>query len=184
MLKEIRIHGRGGQGSVVTAELFAIAAFEDGKYSQAFPYLGGGGERRGAPVQAFCRISDQFVRARCKVHNPDYVLVQDPSLIEAVDVLAGLKPDGLVIVNSDKSPEQLGWSETVTIRCVPASKIALEVIGTPVTNSAMMGAFAGITGEINIDSIRQALLEKFPGTVGEKNARAAEVAFETVGGVR
>ncbi len=184
MLKEIRIHGRGGQGSVVTAELFAIAAFEDGKFSQAFPYLGGGGERRGAPVQAFCRISDQFVRSRCKVHNPNYVLVQDPSLFDVVDVLSGLQPDGLVIVNSDKSPEQLGWSHTIAIRCVPASKIALEVIGTPVTNSAMMGAFAGITGEIKIDSIKAALAGRFPGTVGERNAEAAEVAFETVGGVR
>ena len=102
MLKEIRIHGRGGQGSVVTAELFAIAAFADGKYSQAFPYLGGGGERRGAPVQAFCRISDEYIRMRCKVHSPNYLIVQDPSLIQVVDILCGLRPDGLVIVNSDK----------------------------------------------------------------------------------
>ncbi len=100
-LKEIRIHGRGGQGSVTAAELIAVAAFEDGKWSQAFPYFGT--ERRGAPVTAFARISDQQIRIRSQIYEPDYVIVQDPSLIPAVDVAGGIKDDGLMIINSEKT---------------------------------------------------------------------------------
>ncbi len=99
-MKEIRIHGRGGQGSVTAAELIAVAAFEDGKWSQAFPYFGT--ERRGAPVTAFARISDRKIRVRSQVYEPDYVIVQDPSLLSSVDVASGLKSDGLIIVNSEK----------------------------------------------------------------------------------
>jgi len=99
-VKEIRIHGRGGQGSVTAAELLAVAAFEDGKYSQAFPFFGV--ERRGAPVTAFTRLSDKKIRLRSQIYEPDYVIVQDATLVSAVDVTAGLKPDGIVIVNSEK----------------------------------------------------------------------------------
>ena len=95
-MKEIRIHGRGGQGSVVTAELLAMAAFFSDKYSQAFPYLGGGGERRGAPVQAFVRIDMKPITLHCKIFDPDYVIVKDVTLLEVVDVKAGLKSNGMI----------------------------------------------------------------------------------------
>jgi pyruvate ferredoxin oxidoreductase gamma subunit len=104
-MKEIRIHGRGGQGSVTAAELLAIAAFEDGLYSQAFPAFGV--ERRGAPVMAFVRLSDHTIRLRSQVYDPDYVIVQDATLIETVDVAGGLKADGTIIINTEHNPEDL-----------------------------------------------------------------------------
>ena len=91
---EIRIHGRGGQGNVAAAELLSIAAFKDGKFAQAFPSFGA--ERVGAPVQAFVRIDDKKIRTREDVLHPDYIIVQDYSLMENVPVLDGLKPDGLL----------------------------------------------------------------------------------------
>lgn len=179
-MKEIRIHGRGGQGSVVTAELLAIAAFESGKFSLAFPFLGGGGERRGAPVQTFVRLDDKPVRLRSKVFEPDYVILQDWSLMEILDVTFGLKENGLLIVNTEKSPQELKVKAKtkIQVKTVPATKIALEVLGLPITNSAIMGAFAAITGEIKIDSIERALALKFPEKVAEKNVAAARKAYE------
>jgi len=98
-LKEIRIHGRGGQGSVTAAELLAVAAFEDGKYSQAFPAFGV--ERRGAPIMAFTRISEHPIRLRSQIYEPDYVIVQDATLIETVDVASGAKPKGKILINTE-----------------------------------------------------------------------------------
>jgi len=99
-MKEIRIHGRGGQGSVTAAELLAVAAFEDGKYSQAFPAFGV--ERRGAPVMAFMRLDDKPIRLRSQIYEPDYVIVQDATLVDVVNVAAGAKPDGFIIINTEK----------------------------------------------------------------------------------
>ena len=102
---EVRIHGRGGQGAVTSAELMALAAIDEGKYAQAFPSFGP--ERRGAPVVAFLRVSDEQIRVRSKVYQPDVVVVLDPTLLDIVDVSAGLKPKGTVIINSAKSAEQI-----------------------------------------------------------------------------
>lgn len=179
-MKEIRIHGRGGQGSVVTAEMFAIAAFNNGKHSQAFPYLGGGGERRGAPVQAFARIDEKPVRIRSKVYEPDYVIVNDTTLLDMVDVTLGIKQKGMVIVNTEKKPEELGLPEGCDIRTINATKIALETIGRPIMNTAMMGAFAAFTNEFDIDSIKAAISQKFSGPIADKNIAAAKAAYEQV----
>ena len=177
-MKEVRIHGRGGQGSVVMAELIARAAFEDGKEAQAFPYLGGGGERRGAPVQAFVRVSEQPIRLRCKVHHPGYVIVQDDTLAEVVNLREGLLPGAIVIVNSESEQPagSYAWAEGLEVHTVPASRIALEVFGRPLVNSAMMGAFAA-TGEVSMEGVRTAWRERFPGKVGEQNIKAAEMAY-------
>jgi pyruvate ferredoxin oxidoreductase gamma subunit len=182
LMKEIRIHGRGGQGSVVTAEILAIAAFEDGKFSQAFPYLGGGGDRRGAPVQAFLRISDRPIRLHSKIHDPDYVIVQDPTLVKEVEVGKGLKPGGLLIVNSEKAPQDLGLTSGIRTVAVPATRIALEVIGRPIMNTALMGAFSAISQEVSLPAVLRAIRTKFPGEVGEKNALAAQKMFEHLKG--
>ena len=184
MLKEIRIHGRGGQGSVVTAEMFAEAAFADGKFSQAFPYLGGGGERRGAPVQAFARIDDRPIRLRCKINQPDYVIVQDPTLIGAVDVTRGLKPGGVILLNTEVEPKGLGFDISARVVTVPATRIAIEVLGRPIMNTALMGAFAAVTGEISAEAMGRAIRQKFPGDLGEKNVRALEVAYALLEGRR
>ncbi len=174
-MKEVRIHGRGGQGSVTAAELLAIAAFEDGKYSQAFPFFGV--ERRGAPVTAFTRLGDKKIRLRSQIYEPDYVIVQDATLIAAVDVTAGLKPGGIVIVNSEKSPDDVGLDKRIDVRTIDATGIALEIIGRPIVNTTLIGAFAGATGEISIESINRSVLARFPGKVGELNVQAAEKAY-------
>ncbi len=175
-MKEVRIHGRGGQGSVTAAELLAVAAFEDGKFSQAFPFFGV--ERRGAPVTAFARISDKKIRLRSQIYEPDYVIVQDPTLISAVDVTAGLKPSGIVIVNSEKPPDEIGIREGIQVKTIDATGIALEIIGRPIVNTTLLGGFAGATGEISIDSIERSILERFPGKIGESNVKAAMRAYE------
>ncbi len=174
-MKEVRIHGRGGQGSVTAAELLAIAAFEDGKYSQAFPFFGV--ERRGAPVTAFTRLSDEKIRLRSQIYEPDYVIVQDATLIGAVDVTAGLKPGGIVIVNSEKSTDEIGIDTKIDVRTIDATGIALEIFGRPIVNTTLLGAFAGATGEISIESINKSVLARFPGKVGELNVQAAEKAY-------
>ena len=173
---EIRIHGRGGQGNVAAAELLSVAAFKDGKFSQAFPSFGA--ERIGAPVQAFVRIDDKKVRTRADVLNPDYLIVQDYFLIETVPVLDGLKPDGLILINSDKPSEDLKLKTTATVETIPATEIALEIVGRPIPNAVMIGAFCSITGLVSLEAVQEAIMAKFPGRVGENNVAALERAHE------
>ncbi len=174
-MKEIRIHGRGGQGSVTAAELLAVAAFADGKFSQAFPAFGV--ERRGAPVQAFTRINNEPIRLRSQIYEPDYVIVQDPTLLEVVDVASGLKEDGILIINSDFDADKFDLDTKAKIMTVNATKIALDIIGRPIVNTVLLGAFAGATGEIEPGSIMEAVKERFPGKVGERNAEAIQEAY-------
>jgi pyruvate ferredoxin oxidoreductase gamma subunit len=171
---EIRIHGRGGQGNVAAAELLANAAFKDGKFAQAFPSFGA--ERVGAPVQAFVRIDDQRIRTREEVRQPDYLIIQDQYLVDTVPVLDGLKPDGLVLVNAEARPEDLKLKTTATVETIPATEIALEIVGRPIPNAIMIGAFCSITGLVSLEAVRQAIMEKFPGKVGENNVAAMERA--------
>lgn len=171
---EIRFHGRGGQGAVTAAEILAKAAFEDGKYCQAFPFFGA--ERKGAPVMAFTRIADDPIRRRYQVYNPNYVIVLDETLLDAVDVLSGLKEDGKVIINS-KNPVDLGEIES---RNIDATGIALDILRVPIVNTVMLGAFAGATGVVTVDSVVKVTKETFPGKMGEKNAKAVEVAYEQI----
>jgi pyruvate ferredoxin oxidoreductase gamma subunit len=175
---EIRIHGRGGQGNVAAAELLANAAFRDGKFAQAFPSFGA--ERVGAPVQAFVRIDDQRIRTREEVRQPDYLIIQDQYLVDTVPVLDGLKPDGLVLVNTEKRPEDLQLKTTATVETIPATEIALEIVGRPIPNAIMIGAFCSITGLVSMEAVQQAILEKFPGKVGENNVAAMERARELI----
>ena len=102
---EIRFHGRGGQGAVTAANLLAMAAFREGKDVQAFPYFGV--ERRGAPVTAFTKIDDRPVRIKSQIYEPDHVIVMDSSLLKAVDVDQGLKNGGVILVNTDKKPQDI-----------------------------------------------------------------------------
>ena len=173
---EIRIHGRGGQGNAAAAELLSIAAFKDGKFAQAFPSFGA--ERIGAPVQAFVRIDDKKIRTREEVRTPNYLIIQDSFLIGAVPVLDGIKPDGLILVNSDQAPEDLNIKTTARVETIPATEIALEIIGRPIPNAIMIGAFCSITGLVSIDAVQEAIMEKFPGRVGENNVAALERAVE------
>ncbi len=180
MLKEIRLHGRGGQGVVTAAELLAAAAFEDGKYAQAFPSFGS--ERMGAPVQSFVRIADRKVRARNQVDSPDYLIIQDYTLIGAVDVLSGLKEDGMVIVDTAKNPQELALKTKAEILTIPATEIALKILGKAIQNTTLIGAFAGATGLISVDAIKRSVKKRFPGELGEKNARAVQTAYDRMRG--
>lgn len=179
-MKEIRIHGRGGQGSVTAAEMLSVAAFEDGKFSQAFPAFGV--ERRGAPVQAFTRISDSPIRLRSQIYAPDYVIVQDATLLETVDVASGIKEDGVIIINTTEKPESLKLNTKARVMTVDATKVAMDVIGIPIVNTVLLGAFAGATGEINVESIKKAIRDRFSGKVAEKNSKAIQKAYDLIKG--
>ena len=174
---EIRIHGRGGQGAVLAAELLVVAAFQDGKYGQAFPFFGG--ERRGAPVQAFIRLDTRRVRVRYRVTQPDTVIILDRILPAMVDVLSGLKPGGLVLIDA-KSPETLPWSTNADVYAVPATHIAIQVFGQPFVNPAMLGAWAALAREVSLPAIQQAFQHRFPGQLGEKNGRAAQMGYDFI----
>ncbi len=177
MMKEVRLHGRGGQGGVTSAELVAIAAIDEGKYAQAFPSFGP--ERRGAPVAAFIRVSDEKIRTREKVYTPDIVLVLDPALPSLVKVDAGLKDDGIVILNTHLSEsevrEQFGIKAKLAM--VDATKIATEVLGLPITNTTMLGALLKATGIVSQSHLEEALDNRF-GRIAEKNKKALQRAFE------
>jgi pyruvate ferredoxin oxidoreductase gamma subunit len=177
-LKEIRLHGRGGQGSVTAAELIAVAAFEDKRFSQAFPAFGV--ERRGAPVMAFARIADRPIRIRSQIYEPDYVVVQDVTLLEVVDVASGLKADGKIIINTDRPKENLKLKTGAEVVTIDATKIAMEVLGRPIVNTTMLGAFCGATREVGLESLNKAISERFKGELGKKNLAAIKTAYERV----
>lgn len=181
---QIRIHGRGGQGVVTAAEMLAIAAFEQGRYAQAFPSFGS--ERTGAPVVAFCRIDDREIRLREPIVAPDVLIVQDATLLHQVDVFQGLKPEGFVLINSRKSFDELGVGELARrfrherLITVPASDIALEHLGRPLPNAVLLGGFAALSGLVALDAVGQAIRARFAGRVAEANIAAAAQAFEHV----
>jgi len=181
---EVRIHGRGGQGVVTAAELLSVAAFLEGKQAQAFPSFGS--ERTGAPVISFCRIDDKEIRLREPILEPDVLIVQDPTLFKAIDVFQGLKPSGYLIINTNKSFDELHLAEIVAklpgghARAVPASELALKHVGRAVPNAALLGAFAALTEIVHLQSVATAIRQAFPGKVGEANVAAATDAHDAV----
>ncbi len=179
-LLEVRWHGRGGLGAVTSAELIARAAISEGKYGQSFPSFGP--ERRGAPVIAFLRISDEIIRTRTPIDEPDVVVVLDPGLLHAVDIASGLKKNGRIIINSRKSPAELKseFGYRWLVAAVNATAIARDTIGIPVTNTAMIGALLKITEAVKLDSVVEQLKERF-GTRAKGNIEAMNRAWsETV----
>jgi len=179
VMKEIRIHGRGGQGGVTAAELLARAAFKEGKWVQAIPFFGA--ERRGAPVKAFARIADEPILIRSQVYNPDYVVVLDSTLLDLVDVTEGLKKDGIVVINTTQKPDEIKLRQG-RLATVDATGIALElqllVAGLPVLNTTMLGAFSRATDEIKLDSVLEVIRLEWKGAAGDKNAKGASLAYE------
>jgi 2-oxoisovalerate ferredoxin oxidoreductase gamma subunit len=169
---EIRFHGRGGQGAVTAARLLAEAAFAEGKHSQALPFFGA--ERRGAPVLAFTRIDSRPIRIRTQIYEPNYVVVLDPSLLEVVNVASGIKHDGLIVLNSKKTA-QFPNAKTAF---VDATSIAKEMLGVPITNTAMLGAFAKATKLVSLDSLINVTKGRFSGKLADKNIAAIKAAYE------
>jgi pyruvate ferredoxin oxidoreductase gamma subunit len=176
-LLEIRWHGRGGQGAVTSAELVAQAAIGEGRYGQAFPSFGP--ERRGAPVQAFVRVSTHPIRNRAEITVPDVVVVLDPGLLPVVNVANGLKPDGIAIINTRKTPEQIRQEFKIVqkIATVNATKIAKEILGVNITNTTMVGALVRATGIVKLESLTEPLKGRF-GKLGERNFESMKKAFE------
>jgi pyruvate ferredoxin oxidoreductase gamma subunit len=177
-LIEIRWHGRGGQGAVTSAELVAQAAISEGKFAQAFPSFGP--ERRGAPVLAFVRIdSKEPIRIRAEITEPDVVVVLDPGLLTIVNVAAGLKKDGLVIINTKKSFAEI--EKSLKIKCklgkVDATHIARETLGVPITNTTMVGALLKATDVVKLESVVEPLNKRF-GRLGERNVNAMKRAYQ------
>ncbi len=181
---QIRIHGRGGQGVVTGAEMLSIAAFNEGRHAQAFPSFGS--ERTGAPVVAFCRIAEKEIRLREPIQEPDCLIVQDPTLFKVIDVFSGLRKDGFLLVNSNKSFEELHIAQTANSLprghavIVPATELALKHVGRPLPNAALLGAFAALAGIVHLDSVRQAIERAFPGRIGAANVAAATEAHDLV----
>ena len=171
---QVRIHGRGGQGVVTAAELLSVAAFLEKKYAQAFPSFGS--ERTGAPVVAFCRISDKEIRLREPIVAPDAVIIQDKTVIEPAKAFSGITKNGFALVNSAQKIENV--PEGIKLKCIGATEIALENIGRPLPNAVLLGSFAAFTKIITIQSVEEAIKTKFSGAIAEKNIAAARVAYE------
>lgn len=177
---EIRLHGRGGQGSVIASKILAVAAFDEGNWVQSFPKFGV--ERRGAPVEAFLRISQDRILIRSEVTEPDFVVVLDPSLVEVIDFTAGLRKNGTILINTPLDPSRIELPGPFRIFCVDASRIAVENgLGSPtspIVNTAICGAFAKSSGLMGIGSVCRAIKKEVP-IKPEENSQAALVAYES-----
>ena len=177
-LIEIRWHGRGGQGAVTSAELVAQAAIDEDKFAQAFPSFGP--ERRGAPVSAFVRIdSKEPVRVRAEITEPDVVVVLDPSLLGIVDVTSGLDENGILVINTKKSFQDIESEFKVKqkLATIDASKIAREILGVPIVNTSMVGALIKATGVVKLESLIEPLQHRF-GRLAERNINAMKKAYD------
>lgn len=183
-MKQVRIHGRGGQGVVTASELLSVAAFDEGKHAQAFPSFGS--ERMGAPVVAFCRMSDTPLRSREPVSDPDAVVVQDATLLHTIDVFSGLADDGFVLINSERSFAELGLDGLKQaalpghVLTLPATVIAMEHVGKNVPNVVMLAGLSAITGWVRLDSIVAAINERFSGRLATGNIAAARAAHSHI----
>ncbi len=181
---QVRIHGRGGQGVVSGAEMLSVAAFLEGRFAQAFPSFGS--ERMGAPVMAFCRIDDKAIRLREPITEPDALIIQDATLLHQVELFAGLKPDGYVLINTSRDFEELDIADIFSghrrerMCTVPATELAVKHFGRPVPNAALLGGFAALSGVIKLESVAAAVRQRFSGKVAEGNIAAASAAHDLV----
>jgi len=169
---EFRIHGRGGQGSVSAAYLLAAAAFQAGYTCQAFPAFGA--ERRGAPVTAFARIDDKPINLRSQIQNPDYLIVQDDTLLRDTAITNGLKSGGAMLVNSRRSSEDVARAFGCKVKCIAATEMAQEVIGRPIPNTALLACLFTLTGTLPLDALVSAVRSRFSGETLTRNLTLIE----------
>ena len=174
-MKEIRIHARAGQGAITTATLLGFAYFFKGMYPYAFPHFGAA--RMGAPMNAFVRVDSKPVRLRSQIYEPDYIIIMDPTLMRGFNCLSGLKDKGIVVVNQREGMEipKVGASQKILV--VPANEIAVKTIGRPLGNTALIGAFAAATGELELDTVLEAIKKRFSGKALEGNIEAVKQGF-------
>ena len=179
-LTEVRFHGRGGQGAWTASLLLAQAGLKEQMYIQSFPAFGP--ERAGAPITAFTRISDKPIYLHSSVYEPDIVVVLDPTLLGPA-VIQGVKPDSKIVVNTEQTPkelrENLGLTEAEAW-VIDATSLALKILGRPITNTSMLGAVVRATRLVKLDSLLEAVKERFPGRIGELNVGVVKTAYEEV----
>lgn len=178
---EVRWHGRGGQGAWTASELLARAAIYEGKFIQSFPEFGP--ERMGAPVTAFTRISTEPIHIHCAVYNPDVVVVLDPTLLKTVSVAEGLNEEGTIMINSKEDPAEIRKTLNTNkgkVWTVPATEIAINILGMSITNTAMLGAVARVTKIVSLESLEKVIKERFRLSVAEKNFAVIKEAYERV----
>jgi len=178
-ITEFRWHGRGGQGSWTASEVLARTAITEGKYIQSFPEFGP--ERMGAPVTAFTRISTRPIRIHCAVYEPDVVVVLDPTLLKTVPVISGVNENGVIIINSADEPAKV--RETLKtdkgkLWTIPATQIALKILGMPITNTAMLGTVARATNIVSLVTVEKILKERFRPDLAEKNFAVINEAYK------
>lgn len=164
-MKQIRIHGRGGQGVVTAAELIAIAAFHSGKYAQAFPHFGV--ERSGAPIKSYARIADEPILTREQISSPDILIIQDATLLEELTTMSGVDKETLIIINAARGFKLPRRLPSKNVYFSPATDIALEIFGKNIVNTVILGTFARHCDLISLDSLKLAIKEKFQAK-GEK----------------
>lgn len=180
-VEEVRWHGRGGQGAVLGASILgSAAALYEGKHAVSFPSFGA--ERRGAPVQAFTRIADHLIRSRSQIYHPTKVIVLDDTLIDVVNITDGAQEGASILVNTRKPVSELSIPAYLNVITLDASAIARDVIGVAIVNTTMLGALAGATNLVSLDSIKQAIADALPKKIAERNIAAAEVAYAKVKG--
>lgn len=178
-LLEFRWHGRGGQGAWTASELLARTAIAEGKYIQSFPEFGP--ERMGAPVTAFTRISTEPIRIHCAVYDPDVVIVLDATLLKSVPVTAGInQDDDILIINSSEDPAVVKQNlkvEKGKVCTIPATEIALRILGAPITNTALLGAVARATNVVTLEGIEKTVKVRFRADLAEKNMAVIRQAY-------
>jgi len=178
---EVIIHGRGGQGVVIASEILAAALFAEGKHVQAFPSFGA--ERRGAMVAAFMRSGDEPVLLRCQIYQPDHIIVLDSSILQSTDIGQTIKPGGWMVVNAAEPPDLGMQTGDFKLAIVDANEIAVKYeLGTrqsAIVNTAILGAFAKVTGTVKVDSVL-ATIDQFVPVKSEANAEAAKEAASLV----
>jgi pyruvate ferredoxin oxidoreductase gamma subunit len=179
-MKEIRIHARAGQGAITTASLLGNAYFIKGMYPYAFPHFGAA--RMGAPMNAFVRVDSKAVRLRSQIYEPDYVIIVDPTLMRGFNCFSGLKEKGIAIINGKEDTEIPKVKATQKVYVIPANDIALKTIGRPLGNTALLGAYAAATGDIDINSLTEAVKQRFSGKALEGNIQAITQGFEFIKG--
>jgi pyruvate ferredoxin oxidoreductase gamma subunit len=177
-MKEIRIHARAGQGAITTAALLGYAYFLKGAYPYAFPHFGAA--RMGAAMNAFVRVDDKPVRLRSQIYEPDYVIIVDATLMRGFNCFSGLKEDGIAIINEREGIEIPKLKTRQKTFVVPANDIALKTIGRPLGNTALLGAYAAATAQLELDTLTEAIKKRFSGKVQEANIAAVKQGYEFI----
>ncbi len=181
-MREIRLHGRGGQGGKMAADMLSTASIITGKYGTSFPLFTA--ERRGAPMVSFARLDDVPIREKDKIYNPDCIIVLDPSQVRLESIYNGIKPGAVLVANSPFVLKERPHPNINVIGIVDATKIAIEETGIPAFNTCMLGAFAATTKWIELDAILSALEGYFEEKVLDANRRSAKRGYQEVKLVR